>query len=419
MSERPSRMVRGPSLPEPSPFQRLGRVHALMIAGEAIMAVSLADSLFLSISPDAARTQVILFLAMSMAPFALLAPLIAPFLDKIKGGQRFVVMMVALARAAVMIAMMNYYDSLAIFPLAFGALILSKTYAISKSALVPTTVKSENALVEANSRLGQIAGIVGFMAVVPAGIIQFVSTEATLFMSAVVFVVAFFNAMKLPKVQIADKPVEEIEWQELHSPEVLRAARTMMVLRGTTGFMFFHLAFWLRTEIAGTVWFGVAIGFASLCTLLANFAAPNLRQRMRVENMLLLSVGMVGVGGLLSGFSGRFFAGILLAGVVNASAAIGKLAFEATVQSGAPDANRGRAFARFETTNQLAWVLAGLIPVILTPSGSRGFYMVGVAGVGGCVYFWRATKSTGWKKAPKGSTGSRVSQAINRVRRSR
>ena len=394
MSERPSRMVRGPGLPEPSPFQRLGRVHALMIAGEAIMAVSLADSLFLSISPDAARTQVILFLAMSMAPFALLAPLIAPFLDKIKGGQRFVVMMVALARAAVMIAMMNYYDSLAIFPLAFGALVLSKTYAISKSALVPTTVKSEKALVDANSRLGQIAGIVGFMAVVPAGIIQFVSTEATLFMSAVVFVVAFFNAMKLPKVQIADKPVEEIEWQELHSPEVLRAARTMMVLRGTTGFMFFHLAFWLRTEIAGTVWFGVAIGFASLCTLLANFAAPNLRQRMRVENMLLLSVGMVGVGGLLSGFSGRFFAGILLAGVVNASAAIGKLAFEATVQSGAPDANRGRAFARFETTNQLAWVLAGLIPVILTPSGSRGFYMVGVAGVVGCVYFWRATKST-------------------------
>jgi hypothetical protein len=183
--------------------------------------------------------------------------------------------------------------------------------------------------------------------------------------------------------------------------------------------LFFHLAFWLRTEIAGTVWFGVAIGFASLCTLIANFTAPNLRQRMKVENMLLLSVAMVAVGGLLSGFSGRFFAGILLAGVVNASAAIGKLAFEATVQSGAPDANRGRAFARFETHNQMAWVLAGLIPVILTPSGSRGFYMVGLAGVGGCLYFWRATKSSSWHKPPRGSTGSRVSQAINRVRRSR
>jgi hypothetical protein len=121
----------------------------------------------------------------------------------------------------------------------------------------------------------------------------------------------------------------------------------------------------------------------------------------------------------VSGFSGKFFAGILLAGVVNASAAIGKLAFEATVQSGAPDVNRGRAFARFETNNQLAWVFAGLIPVVLTPSGSRGFYMVGLAGVAGCLYFWRAVRSTDWKSTPKGSTGSRVSQAINRVRRSR
>jgi hypothetical protein len=390
-----------------------------MVAGEAIMAVSLADSLFLSISPDAARTKVILFLAMSMAPFAVLAPLIAPFLDKIKGGQRFVVMLVALARAVVMIAMVNYYDSLAIFPLAFGALVLSKTYAISKSALVPAIVKSDKALVEANSRLAQIGGIVGFCAVVPAGLIQLVSTEATLVLSACVFVAAFFNATKLPKIAIAEKPVQEIEWQELHSPEVLRAARTMMVLRGTTGFMFFHLAFWLREEIAGTVWFAVAIGFASMATLTANFTAPHLRGRMKVENMLLTAVIMVAVGGIGSGLSGRFFAGILLAGVVNAAAAIGKLAFEATVQSGAPDANRGRAFARFETNNQLAWVLAGLIPVVLTPTGSVGFYMVGFAGLGGCIYFWRAMKSTSWPKRHKGSTGSRVSQAISRARRSR
>lgn len=419
MNSRPSRMVRGPGLPGATPFQRLGRVHALMVAGEAIMAVSLADSLFLSISPDAARTKVILFLAMSMAPFAVLAPLIAPFLDKIKGGQRFVVMMVALARAVVMVAMVRYFDSLAIFPLAFAALVLSKTYAISKSALVPGTVKNDDALVEANSRLGQIGGIVGFCAVIPAGILQLASTEATLLLSAGVFVAAFANATKLPKVAIAEKPVEELEWQELHSPDVLRASRTMMVLRGTTGFMFFHLAFWLREEIAGTVWFAVALGFASLATLTANFVAPNLRGRMKVENMLLMSVIMIAVGGIGSGVSGRFFAGILLAGIVNAAAAIGKLAFEATVQSGAPDANRGRAFARFETSNQLAWVLAGLIPVILTPSGSMGFYMVGLAGIGGCVYFLTAMKSSQWPKSRKGSTGSRVSQAIGRVRRAR
>ena len=39
-----------------------------MVAGEAVMTVALADSLFLSISPDAARGKVILFLALSLAP---------------------------------------------------------------------------------------------------------------------------------------------------------------------------------------------------------------------------------------------------------------------------------------------------------------------------------------------------------------
>ena len=47
-----------------------------MTVGEAVMTVALADSLFLSISPDAARGRVILFLALSLAPFAIVAPFI-------------------------------------------------------------------------------------------------------------------------------------------------------------------------------------------------------------------------------------------------------------------------------------------------------------------------------------------------------
>ena len=64
---------------------------------------------------------------------------------------------------------------------------------------------------------------------------------------------------------------------------------------------------------------------------------------------------------------------------VNAMAAIGKLAFESIVQAKAPDANRARAFTRYETRNQLAWVAAGLLAVIITPSDQVGFVLVGVA----------------------------------------
>jgi hypothetical protein len=61
--------ARGPGLPPPSPLTYLLRTHACMVAGEAVMAVALADSMFLSIKPDDARPKVILFLLLSFAPF--------------------------------------------------------------------------------------------------------------------------------------------------------------------------------------------------------------------------------------------------------------------------------------------------------------------------------------------------------------
>ena len=84
-----------------TPFQRLARPHALMAAGEAVMAISLANSLFFSIRPGEARGKVLLFLALSMAPFAVIAPLIGPAIDRMPGGRRLVVQIVALGRCLV------------------------------------------------------------------------------------------------------------------------------------------------------------------------------------------------------------------------------------------------------------------------------------------------------------------------------
>ena len=47
------------------------------------------------------------------------------------------------------------------------------------------------------------------------------------------------------------------------------------------------------------------------------------------------------------------------------SAALARLAFDSIVQRDAPDANRGRAFAQFETRFQLGWVLAAFVPVVI------------------------------------------------------
>ncbi len=380
-----------------------------MVAGETAMTLALADSLFLSISPDAARTKVILFLAVSMAPFAIVAPFVGPLVDRMRGGQRMVVLMVAILRAFVLIGMMRSLDSLALFPLAFASLVLAKTYSIAKSSLVPSTISGPDGLVEANSKLGQVAGITGFIVVTPVALLQLISSQAALGFGVIAFFGAALNANRLPKSVVAATPADALETEELHSAGVVAAANAMRVLRGIVGFMFFHLAFWLRREIAGTAWFGLAIGLSGLATLGANFAGPYLRQKMQVQTMLLCTLISVGIVGIGSAWYGHITGGILLAAVVNAAAAIGRLAFEATVQSGAPDANRGRAFSRFETQNQMAWVAGGLVPVIFAPAGWVGFAVVGVVGVAGAAMFARTRGMT---------IGSRGGRATNRAPRS-
>ena len=74
-----------------SPFNRLARVHAASAAGDVVVAVALAGSLFFSIDPGQARWRVGLYLLLTLAPFAVVAPLIGPLIDRARGGSRWVI----------------------------------------------------------------------------------------------------------------------------------------------------------------------------------------------------------------------------------------------------------------------------------------------------------------------------------------
>ncbi len=382
-----------------------------MTIGEAVMTVALADSLFLSISPDAARGRVVLFLALSLAPFAIVAPFIGPFVDRMKGGRRLVVILAASLRAVVSFLMIGRIDSLTLFPLAFAALVLSKTYSVSKSALVPTVVPKERELVDANSKLGLLSGLIGFAAAVPAAIIQLISPNFTLGLSAAAFIAAVISAWHLPRdVRIAKDPRSRAEIEELRSKRVRRAVAAMRLMRALVGLMFFHLAFWLRDQKAGTVWFGFAVSLAAIGTMTANAIAPIIRRRIREESMIIGALAATGIGGFICTWIGGVTGGVVLVALVNAFAATCKLAYEAVVQSDAPDANRARAFASFETQFQLAWVGAGLVPVVLDMPGELGFFVVGLVGCVGTLLFVLRMRA---------ARRSRGGRATTRARRSR
>lgn len=421
-----------------SPFTRLVRVHALMAAGEASMAVALADSLFLSITPGEARGRVLLFLAVSFAPFLILAKFIGPVIDRMPGGRRLLVLLIATLRAIVMVLMVSQLDSLLLFPLAFVAMVLNKTYSVSKSALVPALIKSDNNLVEANAKLGVTAGIVGFSAAIPAGILSLISSKATLIFGAAIFAVAALNALRFPKQTVAKNEPEELEVQELRQPGIVIAVSAMSLVRASVGFVFFHLAFWFadpqRAEVVGidtnglwtqvryhfgpqfgTMWFGIAVSMAAIGSLLGNLSAKRLNKIQRIEYLLVIALAIIGVAGLLTALTSVTITALFLMALVNYAAAIGNMAFESIVQRDAPDVNRGRALANYYTRFQLMWVAAGIIPVLLKLPGVVGFGIVAGIGFSGAFIYWIGLRQIALGAEPA-SVVAQLRQRFSRLR---
>src|SRR4029453_4366038 len=174
-----------------TPFGRLARTHAAAVAGATLVAMALAGSLLFSIDPSQAKSKVALYLALTMAPFSLVAPLIGPWLDRVRGGRRWVIVMANAARAGICLLMVRDLDRLYLFPEAFSVLVLSKGYQVAKSALVPTVVQSDGEFVAANSRLSLLSAIMGFVAVIPGGIaILLADGQGALVLASLVFALA-------------------------------------------------------------------------------------------------------------------------------------------------------------------------------------------------------------------------------------
>jgi hypothetical protein len=380
--------------PPASKFRRLALTHALMVGGDTAMIVALADSLFFDIDLDAARSRVLLFLVIGFTPFLVVAPLIGPLIDRVAGGRRLVIQLVALARVGLMLLMAQYLNALALFPLVFAALVLQKTYVVSKSAIVPSTVRSERELVEANSKLGLIAGITGAVAVVPAALLlKLIGAQATLIYGALLFAAAFVAATRLPPEIVAAEEPDATESRQLHSSNIRLGAIAMTILRANVGFTFFHLAFWLRSQDQGALWFAAVVGASALAAMLGNAIAPRVRSRLREETMLSVALIVSSIAGLSVALLGGPVGAVILAGVLNLMAALGRLSFESIVQRDAPGANQGRAFAMFETRFQLAWAIGAFVAVAIQVNGTVGFLIVG--GVAGAASIYLLGESRG------------------------
>jgi hypothetical protein len=364
--------------PARSKFQQLALTHATMLGGEAAMVVALADSFFFDVDPNGARSRVLGFLLISFAPFLVVAPAIGPAIDRVRGGRRLIVQAVAAGRILIQLLMVRFAGDIVLFPLVFVALVLQKTYTVSKSALVPAVVNSETELVEANSKLGVIAGLAGVVAVVPAGVLQIaLGSKATLLYSAVLFGAALYFSLGLPEELAVEDDRPSAANETDMTPGLELGWVAMLILRAGVGFMLFHLAFLFRGRSDDKTLLALAVALASFGTMLGNSIAPRLRRVLHEERMLIVALAIPAVAGSIAAAIGGPPLGIATRAAYNPRAPLGRLSFESIVQRDGPATNRGQAFAQFETRFQLGWVIAAVLPVVLDLPAQVGYALVG------------------------------------------
>jgi MFS family permease len=397
-------------------------------AADAFVTVALAGTIFFSTSVDQARGRVVLFLIITMAPFAVLAPFIGPALDRIQQGRRFVLAGTMLTRGLLCYAMSaNVANSVTLLPAAFGILVLQKAGGVVKASVTPRLLPADLTLVTANARSGLISLAASTAAAGLAAGVQVAGGAAwTLRVGTLIYLGAMIIAFRLPE-QIdvpaaapaaapagAPAPVREPptrpdmprptlplppgdppsageaaggapggaargrrgRWRTLANvgPVVAEAMTVNAVLRAYSGYILFLLAFLLRSVDLGTV-FGhpvshnFALGALALGLSVGSLASMILGSffKGRAPQVIMFSVLIVApVVTAVCAWTFGLWAAVLVMATAIFCASLAKLGQDSIVGREIGDEIRSSTFAVSETINQVANVAGGLAGVLVS-----------------------------------------------------
>lgn len=372
-----------------SPLRPLTRVAAAAGAGDALVAVALANTVFFRVPVGEARGRVALYLVLTMAPFALLAPTVGPLLDRTRSGRRIAIATTFFGRALLAWTMAQAPEGLRIYPAAFSVLVLAKAYGVAKSAAVPRLLPDDMTLVKANARMTAFSIGSGTAAALLGLALGSVSDYGwVLRVAALVFAAGGALALALPREVNSDN--DPSTRQEVAAPRFPPAVREALVtalsVRALAGFLTTYLAFLLRRRGSnvdvGLLAAAVAVGSATGTGLGAGL------KQATPERLLVAAVTVAAAFCAVGSWRYSLVTALLAALAAAVAGALAKIALDATVQRDFGDSVRGQAFARSETVLQLAWVAGGGVGLALPLRGSYGLGLAAIALVAG----------TGWSR---------------------
>lgn len=360
---------------------RLIELHAFNAAGDAALAVSLAGTLFFQVPTGEARDQVALFLGLTMLPFAVVAPLVGPFLDRFRRGRRWAIGSTMAIRAFLcwVLAGAVATESVVLFPAALGALVASKAYGVTRASAVPRLIPPGLGLVKANSRIS-LAGVAGAAISAPlATLASLLGSSWSLRYAFLVYLGGTILAILLPARVDSSAGEEQVGLAQTAGAQrrrvgipavVVTGLRCNAGLRVLSGFLTMFMAFLLRDqpfpgwEGRPELLLGLVIGAAGLGSTVGTAVGSVLRTR-RPEGIVLATLAadaaMAVVAALFYGLAVAVTLG-LAAGLCQQ---LGKLSLDSLIQRETTEAVRTSVFARSETLLQLSWVAGGFIGIFM------------------------------------------------------
>uniref|UniRef100_A0AAU3GST1 MFS transporter n=1 Tax=Streptomyces sp. NBC_01401 TaxID=2903854 RepID=A0AAU3GST1_9ACTN len=410
---------------------KLIELHAVNGAGDVMITVALASTVFFSVPTDEARGRVALYLAVTMAPFTLLAPVVGPLLDRLPHGRRAAMAGAMCARAVLAITMSGAVATggLELYPAALGVLVCSKAYGVVRSAVVPRLLPPRFSLVKANSRV-TLAGLLATGVAAPIGaVLQSVGSPWPLYGACAIFLGGTVLAFTLPpKVDSAKgerkarlvvphedalpapaAPAEDARSEKtgrtgkagrtsragkngstlsgrrngrekppgLRSvgPSVLHGLQANAAHRGLSGFLIFFLAFLLREHPMSGQSAAVSLGIVGVAAGAGNAFGTAVGAWLRARGPELIIATVLGLALGVAVLAAVLFSTVLVAALTATAGftqALSKLSLDAMIQRDVPEEVRTSAFARSETLLQMSWVVGGAIGIALPLNGVLG-----------------------------------------------
>ncbi|MDN5758221.1 MAG: MFS transporter [Tomitella sp.] len=390
-------------------------IYAYManFACDAALTVALANTLFFSAATGESKTKVALYLLVTLAPFALIAPLIGPALDRIQRGRRIALASSYGVRVILAIILALNFDSWVLYPAALGMLVMSKSFSVLKSAVTPRLLPPDMDLVRVNARL-QIFGLVGGTTVAGAvaGIVAFIAGSAgALWLTAACAIGGAYLSMRIPAwVEVTEGEIAttftyhgEPDAAEPERPARRKSKRAKRASESSSlrqplghniltglwgtgtikvliGFLFLYIPFVAKAHADEEGLLGLILtGSIAIAAGGGNIAGNAVGARLRLTKPSIIVVGCTAVAFVSCAFAAgtHVLATVALAALLgNIASALSKVSLDASIQQDLPDESRASAFGRSETILQLSWVLGGALGVLLPTDYWIGFTVI-------------------------------------------